>query len=100
LKFASLQGATAQEYLPKEWTESLPSLVFWDHGRVYTESSAVVHILMKLGGLYALAAFLLLIPAQIRNRVYRWVARNRYRWFGKRELCRLPTQEERSRFLA
>ena len=54
----------------------------------------------QLGGLWSLARVALLLPAFLRDPLYRFVARHRYRWFGKRETCRLPSAEERGQFLS
>jgi predicted DCC family thiol-disulfide oxidoreductase YuxK len=57
-------------------------------------------MLVQLGGVWRFAGWLLrLIPRPIRKRGYDFVARHRYRWFGKKETCRLPTPDERARFL-
>lgn len=52
-----------------------------------------------LGGIYKLAMIFWIVPKIIRDGIYSWVARNRYKWFGKKESCRLPTAEERELFL-
>ncbi|MFO1093407.1 MAG: thiol-disulfide oxidoreductase DCC family protein [Planctomycetaceae bacterium] len=100
LRFAPLQGATAARLLPAADRENLGSLVLWEDGNAYRRSTAVVRILRHLGGLWAVAAGCLwVIPAPIRNGGYRLVAGSRYSLFGKKDACRLPTPEERSRFL-
>jgi predicted DCC family thiol-disulfide oxidoreductase YuxK len=100
LKFSPLQGETAERLLPSEDRENLGSLVLWDGGRMFRRSSAVVRILWRLGPLWRLLGGLLwVIPLPLRNAVYRVVAGSRYRWFGKKETCRLPSPEERERFL-
>lgn len=100
LRFAPLQGATAQERLSPEFTTNLDTLVFLHNGRIYTRSTAVVRILWTLGGISAVAAVLLwLIPRPFRNLGYRGFAKIRYRLFGKHESCRLPTPEERDLIL-
>jgi predicted DCC family thiol-disulfide oxidoreductase YuxK len=65
----------------------------------YTESDAVLRVLTSLGGLWLVANVAFWIPRRIRNGVYRWVAKNRNLWFGQRDTCRLPTAEERDRFV-
>jgi predicted DCC family thiol-disulfide oxidoreductase YuxK len=100
MRFAPLQGETAARLLPAEDRDNLGSLVLWEDGRAYRRSTAVVRILSKLGGGWTvLAAGMWLIPAPLRNAGYRIVAKLRYRLFGKKETCRLPSPEERSRFL-
>lgn len=100
LRFAPLQGDTAQKLLTADDVESLSSLVFWDGANLYRRSAGTVRIFWRLGGLWkVLAALLWLVPLPIRNAGYRVIAAYRYRWFGKRETCRMPTPEERERFL-
>jgi len=67
--------------------------------RVRVRSDAVVAILSELGGLWRLIAILRIIPRPVRDLVYDYVARKRFRWFGRMENCRIPTAEERERFL-
>lgn len=99
--FAPLQGSTARELLPplaedaREW-----SMIYVDETGVHDESDASLAVYRRLGGLWRLLALLRYIPRFIRNPVYRVIARNRYRWFGKKESCRIPTPEEKMRFLA
>lgn len=99
LKFAALQGRTAAERLPKEWRESLPSVVLEHEGQFYTESTAALRATALLGGVFSIARMLLIVPKFVRDPVYRLIATNRYRLFGRRETCRLPTPEERAQFL-
>lgn len=99
LKVASLQGTTAASIVSSNMRESLDSLVLYHKGRFYTESTAALKVAGLLGFPWSIAAVFLILPPIIRNAVYRWVARNRYRWFGKRDTCRLPTAAERARFL-
>lgn len=99
-KLSPLQGATAAQFLP-----SLPenpedwSIYLLDETGLYSQSEAVLQILQRLGGFWALLSMGGVVPVEFRDRVYRLVARNRYRILGKRDQCRMPTEEERSRFL-
>lgn len=100
MRFAPLQGVTASQLLPTEDRESLSSLVLWTPTGLYRKTSAIVRILWHLDGLWPILGTLLwLIPRPLRNCGYNLVARFRYRIFGKRETCRMPTPEERDRFL-
>ena len=99
--FAPLQGETAQTLLSKNDTETLDSIVFWERGKTFRRSTAVMRVLRKLSGIWACLGWgLWIIPKPLRDLGYKLVAVNRYRLFGKKETCRLPTPEERSRFLA
>ena len=98
--FAPLQGETARKRLSKNDTETLGSIVLWEQGRTFRRSTAVVRVLWKLGGVWAWLGWgLWIIPKPLRDLTYKLVALSRYRLFGKKETCRLPTPEERSRFL-
>lgn len=99
LRFASLQGKIALELLGPGAGEKLASVVFYKNGSTSTESSAVIQILSQLGGPWRALLILSVIPSFLRDPIYRFVARNRYRWFGKRETCRLPSPEESALFL-
>lgn len=68
-------------------------------GRCYTKSAAALRVARALGWPWRFAYAGAVIPRPVRDRVYDWVARNRYRWFGKRESCRMPTPELQGRFL-
>jgi predicted DCC family thiol-disulfide oxidoreductase YuxK len=100
LQFAPLQGASALRLLTDQERTDLDSIVIIHEGRKLKESTAVLKTLDCLGGIWAILALVAFIfPESFRNLVYRLIARNRYRWFGKLDVCRIPTQEERSRFL-
>ena len=77
----------------------LDSLIFYKGGNIYVESSAALHIARNMNGLWPLLFGFMIVPKFIRDGVYRWVARNRYRWFGKRNTCRIATPEERAYLL-
>lgn len=99
-RFAPLQGETAKALLPPLPEEAHAwSVVYRDEHGTYRESEAVLRVLGRLGGWWGTLAVFRCLPRALRDAVYRLIARNRYRWFGKRETCRLPTPEERARFL-
>ncbi len=100
-RFAALQGETFRGVDLGEARAGQPtSIVLWDNHRAYIKSDAVLRIFEGLGGGWALLTLLRLVPASGRDFVYDLVASNRYRWFGKRDTCRLPSPEERDRFLS
>ena len=99
IKFSSLQGTAATISLPVEMVQNLPSVVLLSHGEIFTESTAALKVLAQLGGIWPLISLLLFTPKFLRDPVYRFIGRNRYTWFGKRETCRLPSADERARFL-
>lgn len=99
-KFASLQSDTARRLL-RNWdnNQAIESLIFIEKGRIYTGSTAALRICRKLHRGWKLLHIFIFLPRPLRDLLYRWIARNRYRWFGKTEQCMLPTPEIRSRFL-
>ena len=100
LRFAPLQGETAGRLLPEDDIKGLASVVLVDGAGTHRRSDAIVRVLRHLGGRYRIPATALwLVPKPLRELGYRIVAKLRYRVFGKRESCRLPTVAERSRFL-
>jgi predicted DCC family thiol-disulfide oxidoreductase YuxK len=78
-----------------DWDSNLLVL----EGRVYTELDAFIEVTRRFGGLWRLMPLLYAIPRALRDWLYNRVARNRYRWFGKREVCYLPTPDLAARFL-
>lgn len=63
------------------------------------QSTAVLHILRRLGGVWSLGYAAIAIPAGLRDVVYDFVAAHRYQWFGTQDVCRVPTPDERKRFV-
>lgn len=99
LRYAPLQGEAAKQLLPPDMLEDLPSMVLIDKSGRFQRSTAVLKAASKLGGLWPAVQVFLIVPRPIRDAVYNWIAKNRYRWFGKKDSCRLPTPEERAMFL-
>lgn len=98
--FAPLQGETAAEQLEASDTETLGSIVLQKGDDSYRRSTAIVRILWGLGGIWAFwAALMWLIPWPLRDLGYKIIGANRYRFFGKKEACRMPTPDERAKFL-
>jgi predicted DCC family thiol-disulfide oxidoreductase YuxK len=100
-RFAPLQSEVAQRLLPRgiDTSMSLSSLILIEGNRFYTHSTAALRIARKLRGGWPLLYGFMIVPKVLRDSIYSWVATNRYRWFGTRETCRVPTEELRSRFL-
>ncbi len=96
LCFASLQGETAKKVLPAGVRERLETVVLWREGHLYRKSGAAIRALAACGGIWIFARVFLLVPWFLRDWAYDVVAKNRFRWFGKRDTCRLPTPEERN----
>ena len=100
-RFASLQSTFGEEQIRRHRLSGpvLGSLVLIEGGRCFTRSTAALRIARRLRRPWNLLHSLILVPAPIRNTVYDWIARNRYRWFGKSDTCRLPTPDLARRFL-
>lgn len=75
------------------------SLLLLDGGKAWTDSDAIRHVLAGLGGAWRCAHLLGVVPRPLRNALYRWIARNRYRWFGRHDSCQLPVGDVQGRFL-
>lgn len=105
LFFAPLQGETASTALDDNGLPNdLKTMVLVEnHGsaaeRVYVRSTAALRMLDLIGGGWRIASWLWIVPRPIRDAVYRWIARNRYDWFGKFDACKLPPPEVKARFL-
>jgi len=99
--FAALQSNYAQETL-KSFTvnaQELKSVVFIKNKTVYTKSNAALEIGKQLGGLWFLIAGFYIFPLKFRNLLYDFIGKNRYKWFGKKNNCMVPTEALKSRFL-
>ncbi len=100
-RFASLQSKVAEKIFLRTGLEGekLNSVALYEEGRLYQRSTAALRIARKLDAPWSLLYNLIVIPAFIRDAVYDFIARNRYRWFGRRESCMVPSPELRERFL-
>lgn len=99
LYFASLQGKTAEARLGSVRVQALSSVILFRRGAIYEKSDALLEICTLLGGAWTFFQIFRIIPRNLRDYVYDFIASHRYEWFGKRETCRLPTPEERTQFL-
>jgi predicted DCC family thiol-disulfide oxidoreductase YuxK len=98
--FASLQSETAEILLKKAGLTEVPdSVIVIKEGKALVKSEAALSIIKQLGGLFKLLLVFRLFPRSIRDRIYDEVAKRRYKWFGKKESCMIPTKEQRKRFL-
>ena len=100
-QFGALQSAAARRVLDLHDTlETLPdTIVLVDEGRVYTRSTAALRIVKRLRFPWPLAYGFVAVPRPLRDWAYGMVAGNRYRWFGKRDHCMMPTPDIRARFI-
>lgn len=98
-RFASLQSETGK-FLIHQYAihEDSDSVILIKSGTIYFKSGAVFEIAGMLPYPWKIAAFLKIIPKKTRDKLYDWIAKNRYRWFGKRETCRILSAEEKEFF--
>jgi predicted DCC family thiol-disulfide oxidoreductase YuxK len=97
--YSPLQGQKAQGVLSDSQRSDLKSIIYFKNGKVLEKSSAVIESLFDVSACFFWIKILYVIPAFIRNVVYDLVAQNRYKLFGKSDLCRIPTAEERKYLL-
>lgn len=100
-RFAALQSDTGRQLLEQIGfsNEKIETVVLIDGDRFFVRSDAVLEMAKRLGGIWSLAGVFRLVPRSIRDAVYKWVARNRYRWFGERAQCMMPRPEWKGRFI-
>lgn len=100
-RLASMQGKAGTEICRQHGIDPAnpASMLVIDYDRAREDSDAVLSIYESLGMPWRLLGFLRVVPASVRDRVYRWVARNRYKVFGKREACWVAPSEYRNRLL-
>lgn len=99
--FASLQSETGQQLL-KQFNfplENFNSFVLLQNNNVYLRSTAALLVAKQLSGAIKFIYLFIIVPAFIRDWVYNWIAKRRYKWFGKKEACIVPTPELKARFL-
>lgn len=99
LQFSPLQSDFARRSLPPEYGIDLKTVVVQIDGKTYKKSRAIFKVLQGLGGIWTLVLILKVLPDSLLNWVYDLIANNRYKLFGKKETCRVPTPEERQRFI-
>jgi predicted DCC family thiol-disulfide oxidoreductase YuxK len=100
-KFASLQSAFGQSLLQQQQLSSTAfhSFVLYTNGKIYTKSTGALRVARHLSAPWPVLYLFLIIPVFIRNGVYDFIAKNRYRWFGKKAACWVPTPELKIKFL-
>ncbi|MEZ4743858.1 MAG: DCC1-like thiol-disulfide oxidoreductase family protein [Bdellovibrionota bacterium] len=99
-KYSSLQGNFARKTIVHKNMETDRSFVYLSDGKFYTKTDAVILILKQLGGAYRLLGISLSVfPRRFLNALYDLIAENRYRIFGKKEHCRIPSEEETKLFI-
>ena len=101
IQFAPMQSEAGQNLL-KQYNlpaDDMQSFIFIDKGTAYKQSTAALKVCRYLRGLWPLCYGLIIVPKFIRDGIYNWIARNRYKWFGIRQQCMIPSPEVKARFL-
>jgi predicted DCC family thiol-disulfide oxidoreductase YuxK len=100
--FAPLQSSYGQDFLRQQGlpTDTFSSMMYIKGDRVYTKSTAALKIVRELNGFWPLIYIFILIPNPLRDAVYERIAQNRYKWFGKKDTCTIPSPDIRKRFLS
>jgi predicted DCC family thiol-disulfide oxidoreductase YuxK len=99
-QFATLQSDAARRLLQAAPQPLPDTLVLVENGRMFLRSTAALRVARGLKFPWPLAYVLVVVPRPLRDWLYDIVARNRYRWFGRRDVCMVPTPELRARFLS
>lgn len=100
-RFAALQSEIGMQLISKFKidTSQTDSIILVEGSKYYEKSSAALHIAKHLSGGWPLLYGFIILPKFIRNAVYDFIAKNRYKWFGKKESCMIPTPELQAKFL-
>ena len=101
IRFAPMQSEAGQKLLQQYNlpADDMQSFIFIENGVVYKQSTAALKVCRHLRRLWPGCYGLIIVPKFIRNGIYNWIAKNRYKWFGIRQSCMLPTPEVKARFL-
>ncbi|MDB5251774.1 MAG: thiol-disulfide oxidoreductase family protein [Flaviaesturariibacter sp.] len=101
LRFAPLQSPAGQALLKQYGLDknTFDSFVLIREGKVYRKSTAALAVLNELPWYWKEAQVLRIVPRFLRDTIYDFIARNRYRWFGRRDACMVPTADMRARFI-
>ena len=98
--FTPLSGTTGTYWQAKlSIPDRLDSIILIENGRYYSKAEAALKIAKKLGGIFHLAQVFYVLPKIYRDQIYDWIAKNRYRWFGKYNSCIIPGPEYKDRFI-
>lgn len=100
-RFTPLQSEIGMKISEKYNLDSgnLKSVILVDKGKIYTKTTAALRIAKQLSGAWPVLYVFIIVPPPIRDVVYNIIAKYRYKWWGEREACMIPTQEIRKKFL-
>lgn len=101
-RFASLQSDLGQEIIKYIGinNSNIDSIILYQSGiAYYYKSDAVLEIAKNLSGFFYFITIFKILPIKLRNYIYDYIAKNRYKWYGKKDTCMIPTKELKSKFL-
>lgn len=100
-KFAALQSEAGQKILDKSGMNKndFDSVVLVDENKIFSKSTAALKIVKEFPSLWKTLYVFIIIPSPVRNFIYDLIAKNRYRWFGKKDSCRMPSPELKNKFI-
>ena len=101
-RFAALQSESGQKILIENGlsTDEFDTFVLIEEGKIHQRSTAALMIAKNVSGIYRIFYLFIILPAKFRDAVYNLIAKYRYKIFGKRDVCRVPTEEQRNKFLS
>lgn len=97
--FAASQLGAGLKLVEEYKLQNVDSVILIYKNKVYRYSTAILKVCWLLGLPFNLFASFLIVPPLFRNMIYKWIAKNRYKWFGKRSSCKIPDQKEMDRFI-
>lgn len=98
-RYVPLQSEAGKKAIKKlKLPPDTDSVILYHENQVFTESDAAIEIVRLLPIPWKWLVVVKIIPKGVRDNIYRWIAKNRYRWFGEKESCRIPTPEEKQFF--
>ena len=99
--FAALQSQAGQELLEQHGlpTDTFDSFVVLQGGKMWQQSDAALQVVRHLGPPWSWLTLFSVLPKPLRDAIYDFIAKNRYRWFGKKQACLLPSPDMQDRFL-
>lgn len=100
-RFAAIQSEIGGEIFQSHGLDpaDLQTFVFAAEGKMFLRSDAAIEVVSRFGGAWKICKIFRFVPTVLRNAMYSFIARNRYRWFGRKEVCMVPTAEIKERFL-
>jgi predicted DCC family thiol-disulfide oxidoreductase YuxK len=98
-RYCALEKPTGQLLVKKHRLENIDSIILIKDDKAYSKSTAILKIAKVLGGPIGLLYVFIIIPTPIRDFIYEFIAKHRYKWFGKKDQCMIPSIETRSLFI-